>query len=90
LITTVEDDIKEKNDVERKNENERRKNVERNIFESSDRKRVFEMTNEQHVVNDKINDKHVFETTVDASFANENGRRSIENYTLKLFDDLVI
>ncbi len=34
-------------------------------------------------------DKHVFETLVDASFVNEEDRRSIENYTFKLFDDLI-
>jgi hypothetical protein len=82
LITTIEDD--EQDDVERKNENERRKNVERDIFETSDEKRVFEMTNKQHVVS-----KHVFQATVNAFFANENDRRSIESYTFKLFDDLI-
>jgi hypothetical protein len=33
--------------------------------------------------------KHVFETSVDASFANEEGRRSGEGYIFKLFDDLI-
>jgi hypothetical protein len=33
--------------------------------------------------------KHVYETSVDASFANEEERRSDENYIFKLFDDLI-
>jgi hypothetical protein len=31
----------------------------------------------------------VFETTVDASFANEEERRFAESYTFKLFDELI-
>ncbi len=33
--------------------------------------------------------KQIFETSVDASFANEEERRSDKNYTFKLFDDLI-
>jgi hypothetical protein len=33
--------------------------------------------------------KQIFETSVDASFANEEERRSDENYTFKLFHDLI-
>jgi hypothetical protein len=33
--------------------------------------------------------KQIFETSVDASFANEEERRSDESYTFKLFDDLI-
>jgi hypothetical protein len=33
--------------------------------------------------------KHVFEVTVDASFANENGRKSAEKYAFKLFEELI-
>jgi hypothetical protein len=33
--------------------------------------------------------KHVFKTSVDASFANEEEHRSNENYIFKLFDDLI-
>jgi hypothetical protein len=33
--------------------------------------------------------KQIFETSVDASFANEEERRSDENYIFKLFDDLI-
>jgi hypothetical protein len=38
---------------------------------------------------DFISNKHVFETSVNASFANEEERRSDESYTFKLFDDLI-
>jgi hypothetical protein len=31
----------------------------------------------------------VFEATADAAFANEKERKSIEEYTFKLFDDLI-
>jgi hypothetical protein len=34
-------------------------------------------------------DKHVFEITVDASFANENDRKSAEEYAFKLFEELI-
>jgi hypothetical protein len=33
--------------------------------------------------------KHVFEVTVDASFANENDRKSAEKYAFKLFEELI-
>ncbi len=33
--------------------------------------------------------KHVFEAIVDASFANENGRKSAEKYAFKLFEELI-
>jgi hypothetical protein len=32
---------------------------------------------------------HIFETTADASYANEVERRSAEGYTFKLFEDLI-
>ncbi len=34
-------------------------------------------------------DKHVFEITVDASFANEDDRKSAEKYAFKLFEELI-
>jgi hypothetical protein len=43
--------------------------------------------NEELSIN--TNSKHVFEATVDASFANENERRSAEGYTFKLFGGLI-
>jgi hypothetical protein len=33
--------------------------------------------------------KHIFEATADAAFANEEGRKSAEEYTFKLFDGLI-
>jgi hypothetical protein len=38
---------------------------------------------------DFISNKHVFETSVDVSFANEKNRRSDESYTFKLFEELI-
>jgi hypothetical protein len=38
---------------------------------------------------DQTNKKHVFEATADAAFANEKERKSVEEYTFKLFDDLI-
>jgi hypothetical protein len=40
-------------------------------------------------INQINSNKHVFEISVDASFANEEERRSDENYIFKLFDDLI-
>jgi hypothetical protein len=40
-------------------------------------------------INQVNSNKQVFETSVDASFANEEERRSDEDYTFKLFDDLI-
>jgi hypothetical protein len=37
----------------------------------------------------KSSNKHVFEASVDASYANEKNRRSDEGYTFKLFDELI-
>ncbi len=37
----------------------------------------------------QANEKHVFEATADAAFANEKERKSVEEYTFKLFDDLI-
>jgi hypothetical protein len=51
-----------------------------------DASRNEELTKNQQ---NSANSKHVFETSIDASFANEEDRRSIENYTFKLFDDLI-
>ncbi len=48
--------------------------------------RSKELTKNQQ---NSVNNKHVFEISVDASFVNENNRRSIERYTFRLFDDLI-
>ena len=38
---------------------------------------------------EKFERSHVFETTVDVSYANEAERRSVEDFIFKLFDDLI-
>jgi hypothetical protein len=38
---------------------------------------------------DFISNKHVFEASVDASFANKKSRRSDKDYTFKLFEELI-
>jgi hypothetical protein len=35
------------------------------------------------------NEKQIFEATANAAFANEKERKSVEEYTFKLFDDLI-
>jgi hypothetical protein len=40
-------------------------------------------------INQIDSNKQIFETSVDASFANEEERRSDEDYIFKLFDDLI-
>ncbi len=50
----------------------------------------FDVSKDEELISQQDSaDKHVFEASVDASFANEDDRRSIEDYTFKLFDDLI-
>ncbi len=58
---------------------------------SKDEKLIIQIDINPNAINqiDLISNKHVFETSVDASFANEKNRRSDESYTFKLFDDLI-
>jgi hypothetical protein len=58
---------------------------------SEDEKLIIQIDINPNAINqiDIISNKHVFEASVDASFANEKGRRSDENYIFKLFDDLI-
>jgi hypothetical protein len=49
----------------------------------------FDVSESEKLIIQIDQNKHVFETSVDASFANEEERRSDENYTFKLFDDLI-
>jgi hypothetical protein len=52
---------------------------------SRDEELIENQTNEKH-----LNfEKHVFEATADAAFANEKERKSIEDYIFKLFEDLI-
>ncbi len=39
--------------------------------------------------NKKNNDKQIFERIIDAFFANDLDRRSVEEYIFKLFDDMI-
>jgi hypothetical protein len=51
---------------------------------SEDEKLIVQVENKW-----KSSNKHVFETSVNASYANENDRRSDEGYTFKLLDELI-
>jgi hypothetical protein len=58
---------------------------------SKDEELIIQIDINSNAINqiDFISNKHVFETSVDASFANEKNRRSDENYTFKLFEELI-
>jgi hypothetical protein len=59
-------------------------------FDVSRSKELIIQTDFNFNLNNQINsNKQIFETSVNASFANEEERRSDENYTFKLFDDLI-
>ncbi len=49
----------------------------------------FDASEDEKLIIQIDQNKHVFETSVDASFANEEERRSDEDYIFKLFDDLI-
>jgi hypothetical protein len=49
----------------------------------------FDVSKDEELSANQANEKHVFEATADAAFANEKERKSIEEYTFKLFDDLI-
>jgi hypothetical protein len=51
--------------------------------------RSEELIANRELIANQANKKHVFEATADAAFANEKERKSIEEYTFKLFDDLI-
>jgi hypothetical protein len=52
-------------------------------FDASENEELIIQTNQIN------SNKQIFEASVDASFANEEERRSDEDYTFKLFDDLI-
>jgi hypothetical protein len=56
---------------------------------SRDEKLIIETDFNSNSIYQINSNKHVFETSVDASFANEEERRSDEDYIFKLFDDLI-
>ncbi len=45
--------------------------------------------NKKRSSNKKNNDKQIFEKTIDAFFANDLDRKSVEKYIFKLFDDMI-
>jgi hypothetical protein len=49
----------------------------------------FDVSESEELIIQIDSNKHVFETSVDASFANEEERRSDEDYIFKLFDKLI-
>jgi hypothetical protein len=54
----------------------------------------FDVSKNEELIADQANEnqaneKHVFEATADAAFANEKERKSAEEYTFKLLDDLI-
>jgi hypothetical protein len=51
---------------------------------SENEKLIVQMKNKS-----KSSNKHVFKTSVDASYVNKKERRSDENYIFKLFDELI-
>ncbi len=49
----------------------------------------FDVSKNEELTENQANEKHVFEATADAAFANEKERKSVEEYTFKLFDGLI-
>jgi hypothetical protein len=45
--------------------------------------------NKKTSLNKKNNDKQIFEKIIDAFFANDLNRKSVEEYIFKLFDDMI-
>jgi hypothetical protein len=56
---------------------------------SKSEKLIIQIDFNPNSINQINSNKQIFETSVDAFFANEEERRSDENYTFKLFDDLI-
>jgi hypothetical protein len=60
----------------------------RYLYETKHLEIKFNASKDEELTN-SAKSKHVFEASVDASFANEEGRRSAEGYTFKLFEGLI-
>jgi hypothetical protein len=54
-----------------------------------DSNKIIQIDSNPNSINQIDLNKQMFEKSVDASFANEKSRRSDEDYTFKLFDDLI-
>ncbi len=60
----------------------------RYLYEAKHLEIKFDVLKNEKLTNN-VKNKLVFETSVDTSFANKKDRRSIKNYTFKLFNDLI-
>jgi hypothetical protein len=49
----------------------------------------YDVSESEELIANQADEKHVFEATADAAFANEKRRKSVEEYMFKLFDDLI-
>jgi hypothetical protein len=61
----------------------------RYLYETKHLTIKFDVSRNEKLTENQANEKHVFEATADAAFANEKERKSVEEYTFKLFDDLI-
>jgi hypothetical protein len=61
----------------------------RYLYETKHLTIKFDVSKSEELTENQANEKHVFEAIADAAFANEKERKSAEEYTFKLFDDLI-
>ncbi len=61
----------------------------RYLYETKHLTIKFDVSRNEELTENQANEKHVFEAIADAAFANEKERKSVEEYTFKLFDDLI-
>jgi hypothetical protein len=61
----------------------------RYLYETKHLTIKFNVSKNEDLTANQANEKHVFEATADAAFANEKERKSVEDYIFKLFDDLI-
>jgi hypothetical protein len=61
----------------------------RYLYETKHLTIKFDVSENEELTENQANEKHVFEATADAAFANEKERKLIEDYIFKLFEDLI-
>jgi uncharacterized protein YegL len=61
----------------------------RYLYETKHLTIKFDVSRSEELIENQANEKHVFEATADATFANEKERKSVEDYIFKLFEDLI-
>jgi hypothetical protein len=67
----------------------------RYLYETKHLTIKFDVSKDEELIENQANEKHlnfekhVFEATADAAFANEKERKSIDDYIFKLFEDLI-